>query len=687
LKVGQIESFEPDWAAPGRLGCDVSRCWFADRAVLHARRASELEAAEACRLEDAPGIPDATFERWYGSQGEYAKRFNMGLVTGRASGNVFVVDLDDYKTPAARAWWIANLELHNNGVEPETCQQVTGGGGRQLLFRAPAGWQALTNKTNVGVDIRGQGGFAVLPPSLHISGAAYAWKPGCAPWETDIADAPEWLLKAVEDLVAKNGGDEERTPAAPSVQTASPETDFDAFGARVDGRDHYMRDLIWADVVKWYQACPIQPSEAESKARMREAWAVYARKTKTRIAGVDNVVGLEQEGRGFTLFAEKWCRAMSQWNTAVAQAASQPGPSKLSVVDAPKLEPVANDEPGPIDVGELTGEPKEREWIVKDWIPKGVVSILSGDGGMGKTLLAQQLLYAVGVDGGKWLGIDVPAICGLGVFCEDEEDELHRRHNAIKADLGYVIGNPFTHTWVWPRVGFDNLLVTFDRDNKPTVSPFFTAIMKHVLEKKIGLLILDTVTDLFGGNEIIRAQVNYFIKATCGAFIKKARDAGFSLTILLLSHPSQAGRNSGSGESGSTAWNNAVRARLYLTRPEDELPEQRILTRKKSRRVKLHSSPLLYAMEIQSPVPREKSSSWQIEFARLLRFRHYGTRLASGGELQVMSAMKFSLRPPDRTTYRRERSHSLSERSSRVWDVTTGKLVREFEGIPGTHFQ
>jgi len=124
--------------------------------------------------------------------------------------------------------------------------------------------------------------------------------------------------------------------------------------------------------------------------------------------------------------------------------------------------------------------------------------------------------------------------------------------------------------------------VTFDKDNKPATSPFYEATMKHVLDNKIELLILDTVADLFGGNEIIRAQVNFFVKAICGAFIKEADKAGVKLTVILLSHPSQAGRNSGSGESGSTAWNNAVRARLYLTRPEDGLPEQRILTRKKS---------------------------------------------------------------------------------------------------------
>jgi RecA-family ATPase len=276
---------------------------------------------------------------------------------------------------------------------------------------------------------------------------------------------------------------------------------------------------------------------------------------------------------------------MGKWGTDIAEASQRPL-ARDEWREATKLEaviPASDDasESAPIDVGELTGEPKKREWIVPDWIPKGVVSSLSGDGGMGKTLLAQQLLYATGL-GGKWLGIDVPAVRGLGVFCEDDEDELHRRHNAIKADLGHAVGNPFTDTWIWPRVGHDNLLVTFDKDGKPLVSPFFALIMKHVLEKRLGLLVLDTIADLFGGNEIIRAQVNYFIKATCGAFIKQAKDAGFVLTVILLSHPSQAGRNSGSGESGSTAWNNAVRARLYLTRPEDGLPEQRVLTRKKS---------------------------------------------------------------------------------------------------------
>lgn len=585
-----LPSFDPGFAAPSDWALMYRACGLQ---VVPSHLPAEHQNWKRPALADwktlqAELAPQATFERWYGDRGEHVRRPNMGLLTGHASQNTFVIDLDEYKTPDALNWWRGVLAVHNNGSEPETWQQVTGGGGRQMFFRAPAAWRAPTNKTPIGVDVRGQGGFAVLPPSMHVSGTAYTWKVGCAPWECEIADAPEWLLQEVSELVERFGGDTERGSAPlPGERTASPAADLDAFGARVDGRDHYMRDLIWAAVINWHRECPIPPTEAESQARMREVYALYERKVKSRLPGDAPVSALlEREGRGPSLFAEKWRRAMSKWNSEIAEAASLPlENNEWKAAQTPEpAQPEPSSDPldqDPIFAGDLNGEPKLREWIVPDWIPKGVVSSLSGDGGMGKTLLAQQLLYAAGV-GGEWLGISVPATRGLGVFCEDDEDELHRRHNAIKADLGHAIGNPFTDTWIWPRVGFDNLLVTFDRENKPTISSFFASVMRHVLEKKTGLLILDTIADLFGGNEIIRAQVNYFIKATCGAFIKKAKDAGITLTVILLSHPSQAGRNSGTGESGSTAWNNAVRARLYLTRPEDGLPEQRTLTRKKS---------------------------------------------------------------------------------------------------------
>ena len=129
------------------------------------------------------------FDRWYGAGGEHVRRQNMGIITGHCSGNVFVIDLDDQKGASAAAWWDGLLAVHNNNIRPQTVQQRTGGGGRQKLFRAPADWHAPTNRTSIGVDIRGQAGFAVMPASLHESGKYYAWEEGCAPWEIEIGRA------------------------------------------------------------------------------------------------------------------------------------------------------------------------------------------------------------------------------------------------------------------------------------------------------------------------------------------------------------------------------------------------------------------------------------------------------------------------------------------------------------------
>jgi RecA-family ATPase len=206
-------------------------------------------------------------------------------------------------------------------------------------------------------------------------------------------------------------------------------------------------------------------------------------------------------------------------------------------------------------------------------VPLNYVTSLYGDGGVGKSLLAQQLGYA-GACGGKFLGFDVPKVRVLAAFCEDGRDEIHLRHQDI---LNGQDAAQFANFFVWIRVGLDNLLVTFTHDGRATMSPFFKRLAAKIEELKIELLILDTAADLFGGNEIVRMQVNFFIKAVCGSLIRQANEAGRDLTILILAHPSASGAATKQGTSGSTAWNAAVRARLYLDRVEGGLPEQRTL--------------------------------------------------------------------------------------------------------------
>ena len=66
-----------------------------------------------------------------------------------------------------------------------------------------------------------------------------------------------------------------------------------------------------------------------------------------------------------------------------------------------------------------------RKWCVDGVIPRHEVTQISGDGGGGKSIITLQLLVAA-TAGGDWLGHKVPNMRVLGVYCEDDEDELQK---------------------------------------------------------------------------------------------------------------------------------------------------------------------------------------------------------------------------------------------------------------------
>ena len=94
----------------------------------------------------------------------------LGMVTGEISGNTFVVDPDAGQGKQGLENLDDVLMMHDDF--PETWQSRTGGGGKHYFFRAPSGVRIRTGANIVAqhVDVRGEGGFLVLPPSLHPSG-------------------------------------------------------------------------------------------------------------------------------------------------------------------------------------------------------------------------------------------------------------------------------------------------------------------------------------------------------------------------------------------------------------------------------------------------------------------------------------------------------------------------------------
>lgn len=216
------------------------------------------------------------------------------------------------------------------------------------------------------------------------------------------------------------------------------------------------------------------------------------------------------------------------------------------------------------------GEPPEREWLVDGCFPKGSVVLLSGDGGLGKSLLMQQLCTAASF-GYRWLGMACKQVRTYALFCEDERDELQRRQVAINAHYNVGMGD-LEDVLYRSRPGQDNILCGFDRWNAtPEPTGLFYAMVSTIRKFGAQLIVIDTASDVFGGNEIAKDQVRAFITLLRGLAI----DLG--ACIILTAHVSNEGLASGSGLSGSRAWSNSVRARLWLTSKSKEGGNERYL--------------------------------------------------------------------------------------------------------------
>jgi hypothetical protein len=115
---------------------------------------------------------------------------NLSVVTGASSG-IVVLDVDSEHGGAVA---LAALETRH-GELPPTVESVTGGGGRHFYFAHPG--HEVRNRAGFapGLDMRGDGGVIIVPPSIHPSGEPYRWCEGRSPHECALARLPIWLLE------------------------------------------------------------------------------------------------------------------------------------------------------------------------------------------------------------------------------------------------------------------------------------------------------------------------------------------------------------------------------------------------------------------------------------------------------------------------------------------------------------
>jgi hypothetical protein len=190
---------------------------------------------------------------------------NIGLHCG--GSGLLAVDHDAYKDAYAGHELLAP-------ADQETVTSLTGSGGTHLLYRVDDGRQYSNRAAGMpaGVDIRGWGGYIVLPPSVHPNGNLYQWELGYGPHEIDLCNLPASLKQVLD----QSGGQRRQVGTPNSAEVAAardivlavldatgiatyPETEYDRGGRR------------WI-----FRSCPFCPLD-DPHAPDRGAYIIIAR--------------------------------------------------------------------------------------------------------------------------------------------------------------------------------------------------------------------------------------------------------------------------------------------------------------------------------------------------------------------------------------------------------------------------
>ena len=253
--------------------------------------------------------------------------------------------------------------------------------------------------------------------------------------------------------------------------------------------------------------------------------------------------------------------------------------SRPKVVQLQSKEQPKEPWPSPLAWPDLAGkEPPARKWAINGWIGYGHTTLLVGSGGIGKTLLSQQIGSCLSL-GRSFIDEITHPQKVLMWACEDDHDELWRRQVNIARSQKVGLEEFAGHFRLVPRHGYNNTMC-FSNFGKLEFSPLITELAKEADEFEADVVILDNVAQLYGAGENDRHSVTAFLNYLSGQLKHRA--------LLLLAHPSRA---QGSEFSGSGAWENVARTRLYLgsklpdAQPDPDVPDnpdERYLSRRKA---------------------------------------------------------------------------------------------------------
>jgi Bifunctional DNA primase/polymerase, N-terminal len=177
----------------------------------------------------------------------------IGLPCGTRSG-VWALDVDE-RTGGPST--LKRLE-RDHGRLPDTWRSQTGSGQHVLFQAADDRVRNSAGQVGDGLDVRGAGGFVVLPPSPHRSGSRYEWL--TAPWDTRVAVAPDWLLTlALARPKRRFGGSNGSAPQAPLIPGGQRDDALAAFCGWLRSAGFYEETIVDCGLSFLRRQCAQEP--------------------------------------------------------------------------------------------------------------------------------------------------------------------------------------------------------------------------------------------------------------------------------------------------------------------------------------------------------------------------------------------------------------------------------------------
>lgn len=488
----------------------------------------------------------------------------IGVPMGEVSG-VFCVDLDRKEGGHdGIATWHSLMEI--NGPCPNTRQHITPSTGMHLVFLWENGIRSIPlNKLAPGIEIKGEGGYIVVPPSRMADGREYHGN------DMPVAVAPKWFLTMIRQYQGEDGElDEElRQDTGKGIY---PEAGYEKKPVDIDELREALRHIPADDYDTWYRmAGAIRKDVGEKGIFLFDEWSrkskkYSARDVKRKWEDARNITNIGA-GTIFHIADEQssgWREAYHRHQQHVpppksnghakshdkANGQSPPGPKPASQhnYQFPKL-----------DISSWTRKNlPEQEWAVEQRIPLRSTCLFTGEGSAGKSLVQLQLCVAHALDK-EWMHSKVRHGPALFIDAEDPREVMQRRVLDVLDFYGASMKDVVKSLHICSLIGQDAVLAAYSyKAGVVQKTQLYDRLYEMVADIKPAMIGIASSADVFSGNEIDRSQVRQFI-----AFLTRLAIVANG-TVSLIAHPSLTGIATGTGISGNTAWHNSVRARMYL---------------------------------------------------------------------------------------------------------------------------